>query len=289
MTGSYVYVSSDGVEEQLLKTLVEHGVTLDWWERRFDCIGGRVPPERGEEINSSVEALDSVCAIERARVSPGEDVLIEDTENAVLEPGFDLEEYGFGKAHETVAETAPDDRFVPRIAVIDSGIDTRNDRIEHVTERINLTDEEALDSTGHGTVTASVLGYAMPFEKEIVDVKVAGRSGTTEGAVIRALGECLRRDVDVINLGLGFPGHETKDLCPLCRAAEATVSSGVLVTAAAGNHGRPGSPMPEPECPARSEEVLAAGSVNDRKRPKYYSGSGDLFVEDEWRVHVPRE
>ena len=291
MPEHYVYVVSEEFDQELLEILLKRGITLEWWEPIFGLVGGSVPSDEAAEINSSVHNIEWIRAVEEERRSSTEAVTAEDTERLVVEPKFDPQEFGLNQAHEYVEEqSAGPSEFTVRTAVIDSGIDSRNDRIETVSERINFTDEDDLDSVGHGTFVASILEYTVgPLNQELIDMKVATRSGTREGAVVRALRACVQRGVHQANLSLGFSDHDDRDVCPVCTAAEIVASRGVVVTAAAGNHGRVDDSLPTPECPARSEAVIAAGALQDENTLRYSSGMGDVFSPSSWKMYEPRD
>ena len=291
MSEHYVYAVSEEFDEELLEILLKKGVTLEWWEPMFGLVGGSVPSDKAADINSSVHNIEGIRAVEEERRSSTEEVIAQDTERLVVEPNFDPQEFGLNQAHEYIKEqSAGASEFTVRTAVIDSGIDSRNDRIGTVSERINFTDEDELDSVGHGTLVASILEHTVgPLSHEFIDMKVATRCGTREGAVVRALRACVQRGVHQANLSLGFSDHDDRDVCPVCTAAEIAASRGVVVTAAAGNHGRVDDPLPTPECPARSEAVIAAGALQDVNTPQYSSGMGDVFSPGSWKVYEPRD
>lgn len=290
MLERYIYAVSREPGEELLETLLEEGVTLEWWEPMFNLIGGSVPSDEVDEIHSSIRDIEWIRAIEKERYSSAEDETLEKTERAVAEPKFDSQGIGLDQAQKLVEKEASNtSEFTPAIAVIDSGIDSRNDQIGAVRKRINFTDEEELDALGHGTLTTIALEYSTPFEKDLIDMKVATKSGTKEGAVIRALRSCVQHEVEVANLSLGFQDHDKREVCPICTAAEIATSNGVLVIAAAGNHGRVGDALPAPECPARSESTLSVGALRSDDTPRYESGAGDVFAPSSWDIYEPRE
>lgn len=290
MSERYIYAVSRELDKELLEILLEEQITLDWWEPMFNLIGGSPPSDEVDEIHSSIRDIEWIRAIEKERYSSAEDKTLENTEQAVIEPEFDVQEMGLDQAQKLVEEEVPDTSgFTPKTAVIDSGIDSRNDQIGAVSKRINFTDEEELDALGHGTLVASILEHVDPFEKELIDMKVATKSGTREGAVIRALRSCVQHEVEVANLSLGFQNHDEREVCPVCTAAEIAASNGVFITAAAGNHGETDNPLPTPECPGRSEATISTGALQSNDIPRFSSGAGDVFAPSSWNIYEPQD
>ncbi|MFB6201208.1 MAG: S8 family serine peptidase [Halorhabdus sp.] len=287
----HVYVLSTIFEDWMLEELSNLGIDIEWWEPLFGCIGGRVDSSERFDVNSKISELDWIHTHEKERFSTSEEVKMQDTKNASIQPAFDFQ----GQLRTDLRDIAEASKSVSnnelqnatgegvRIAIIDSGIDTRNDHVKNVSNRYNFTNESILDSTGHGTIVASIAHRTAPGA-ELVDMKVSGKQGIREGAVIRALGECIRNDIDVINMSLGFRKHYRKDLCPVCHAAEIISKFNILIVAAAGNDASENNLMPLARCPARNDKVLSVGSVDSLGWPKSYTNSADIYQRDDWLI-----
>ena len=162
-----------------------------------------------------------------------------------------------------------------RIAVLDSGIDLDHpDLGAKVTVSQNLSDSDTVDDVyGHGThvagiaaaITSNSVGVAgLGYHSSLMNVKILGDDGHGSGAAIAegilwaTNGPDGDPDTDdgahVINMSLGtyLPSTAIED------AVHYAWSHGVVLVAAAGNHG-----SPRPCYPARYPEVIAvAGTSN---------------------------
>ena len=77
----------------------------------------------------------------------------------------------------------------------------------------------------------------------LINLQVLDQNGSgTDSNVIAAIDEAISLkstyNIRVINLSLGQPVYESYTVDPLCQAAEAAWSSGIVVVVAAGNSGR---------------------------------------------------
>jgi len=175
-------------------------------------------------------------------------------------------DYSASGVNAPVAWTAGWDGTGVGVAIIDSGIDSHADLLARRAQRSRVVYREKFvgasenDDFGHGTHVAGIVagnGSASDVpgsshvlrgiapNANLLDLHVLDQNGSSnDSAVIAAIQTAVnlrnRYNVRVINLSLGRPIYESCSLDPLCQAAEAAWSEGVVVVAAAGNLGRNG-------------------------------------------------
>ncbi|MEV6850855.1 type VII secretion-associated serine protease mycosin [Actinoplanes sp. NPDC051411] len=181
-----------------------------------------------------------------------------------------------------------------RVAVIDSGVDADTPalrgRVAAGADFLHHDPDGRQDCNGHGTEVASLIAgrpvgdsgfQGLAPGATIVPVRVTeeedDQGGGTSGdhasfadfadAIDWAVGEGR---ADVINLSLVTTEGDT----PVRAAVARAVDKGVVVVAAAGNHGRPGDPNPTP-FPAAYPGVIGVGSVNSSGVRSDFSQHGD--------------
>lgn len=141
------------------------------------------------------------------------------------------------------------------VAVIDSGMDTRHPAL---ARRVLFTKDfiggDGSDVYGHGThVGALIAGRAgrtadteayqgvAPSARlinlRVLDGRGAGRMSDVIEAIDWAIDNRRIYNIRVINLSLGAPVVQSYKDDPLCEAVERAVAAGIVVVAAAGNHG----------------------------------------------------
>ena len=179
-----------------------------------------------------------------------------------------------------------------RVGVIDSVIDPGHGDLEgRVVEQWVLEGDRIRRSTpgeyrsriGHATHVASIVagkddGYGITGvapDAEIVALELPGAEGLIEAQVTGAhLADAIRhvagRDVDVINMSLGFGliEPEAKDLRPMCEAIADVTQAGVVVVASAGNSGADGNPE---FLPAACDGAISVGAVDSDLISMYWS------------------
>lgn len=152
------------------------------------------------------------------------------------------------------------------VAVIDSGIYNHPDLLAARTGQSRVVYRQSFaggiqnDDFGHGTHVAGIIAgtgsvsnvpgtshllRGIAPNANLLDLRVLDQNGSSnDSAVIAAIQTAVqmkyRYNVRVINLSLGRPIYESCTLDPLCEAAEAAWSEGMVVVAAAGNLGRNG-------------------------------------------------
>lgn len=140
-----------------------------------------------------------------------------------------------------------------RIAVIDSGVNSRHPHIGRVWGGVQVAlDGEAdyapaawLDRLGHGTAVTAAIQEKAP-DADIVAVKVFHTTlRTSVDALISAIDWCVSHQMDIINLSLGAGGSAAS--ASLEQAAARAAGAGVvLVSARTGDDGAPCQPGMSP-------------------------------------------
>src|SRR6266566_3872008 len=141
------------------------------------------------------------------------------------------------------------------VALIDSGIDPTHKALKgHVLANVDFTGGDGIDRFGHGTHVAAIIEgnpgqtadtsmyRGVAYGASLVNLRALGNDGSGSAAnVIDAIDWAIdhRRDynIRIINLSLGAPVLQPYRDDPVCAAVERAVRAGILVVAAAGNHG----------------------------------------------------
>jgi serine protease AprX len=108
----------------------------------------------------------------------------------------------------------------------------------------------------------------------IISLRVLNSSGKgTTRNVIAALDWVLanheKHNIRVVNLSLGKVVTDSAELDPLVQATEAVWDAGVVVVAAAGNHGKQGSFTIL--SPGNSRKIITVGSLTDNRTGASFS------------------
>src|SRR4051794_10124190 len=153
-----------------------------------------------------------------------------------------------------------------RIAVIDTGIDASDPRVDgHVAAAASFVDSSTADRH-HGTEVAGVIAAVAPGAL-ILDAQVCDASRCTNDAVVHAIAWAVQNGAQVINISLAGTSPSTTVHTAIAWA----VARGVVVVAAAGNDGANGNPT---EYPAAYSEVISVGAVGPDHAAAYFSSSG---------------
>ncbi|GLY95183.1 type VII secretion-associated serine protease [Actinoplanes sp. NBRC 103695] len=168
-----------------------------------------------------------------------------------------------------------------RVAVIDSGVDSRHPqldgRVEDGRDLLHGDSDARQDCVGHGTAVASIIAArqadGIPFhglapdativpvritEKETIDGKEVGQDGSPAefAEAITWAASKTGGNAQVINLSVVM----TQDNAQVRRAVQQAVADGVVIVAAAGNQGNTSDANPTPY-PAAYSGVIGVGAV----------------------------
>ncbi len=155
-----------------------------------------------------------------------------------------------------------------KIAVIDSGADTRHPLLGHLQNGLDFTDGEAAnawttDAIGHGSHCAGIIaarpngelglrGFAPDAEVHVFKVFPGGQYSS----LLDALEACIERQIDVINMSLG--SSEPSEAVE--QKLEEVVEHGIACIVAAGNSG---GPVQFPASSGHSLAVSAVGALGE--------------------------
>lgn len=184
------------------------------------------------------------------------------------------------------------------VAVIDSGIYSHPDLLSaqgqsRVVFRQSFIGGVQSDDFGHGTHVAGIVAgtgaasnvpgsshvlRGLAPNANLLDLRVLDQNGSsTDSTVIAAIQKAVELkdeyNVRIMNLSLGRPIYESCVLDPLCEAAEAAWSNGIVVVAAAGNLGRNG--YSTVLSPGNSPHAITVGAM---KTLETYMQNDDLIA-----------
>jgi serine protease AprX len=184
------------------------------------------------------------------------------------------------------------------VAVIDSGIYSHPDLLSaqgqsRVVYRQSFIGGVQNDDFGHGTHVAGIIAgtgatsnvpgsshvlRGIAPNANLLDLRVLDQNGSSsDSVVIAAIQEAVKLkntyNVRVMNLSLGRQIYESCAIDPLCEAAEAAWSSGIVVVVAAGNQGRSG--YSTVLSPGNSPHAITVGAM---KTLETYPRNDDLIA-----------
>jgi serine protease AprX len=166
----------------------------------------------------------------------------------------------------------------PAIAIVDSGVDKTRvaDFGARVVASVNLT-SLAPSATGydqgHGTMVAGLAAGASPAHPgvapnaPIVSIRTSngeGRSVTSDviAAADWILAHAARYDIRVVNFSLSGSVETSFRFDPLDKAVERLWFNGIVVVAAAGNHGSADGPVSMSYAPANDPFIITVGAAD---------------------------
>ena len=164
-----------------------------------------------------------------------------------------------------------------RVAVLDTGWDEHPDLLANIIDRAGFTGDDGLDSVGHGTHCAGIVG-AIDNGEGVVGV--APRCSlmlykvlpADVDGLVAAIGRCVAENADIITMSWGG-GQDTTEVHDALKAAYAY---GIVLVAAAGNNFHEGSDSVM--FPARYPEVLAVGAVDASMHKASFSATGPALA-----------
>jgi serine protease AprX len=188
------------------------------------------------------------------------------TDMAILKNSFDPN---------TGAVTGPAPQ-APAIAIVDSGVQSRADFGTRLVASVNLCSlcpvTASGDDEGHGTMVAGVAaGGSSQYpggapNAPIVSLRTADANGQSlESDVIAAAdwidAHARQYNIGVANFSLATADQTSIRVDPLDKAVERLWLDGIVVVAAAGNHGT-GSPVSMSIAPANDPFVITVGALD---------------------------
>jgi serine protease AprX len=166
----------------------------------------------------------------------------------------------------------------PTVAIVDSGIDATKlaDFGGRLLANINLSTlapGAAGDDEGHGTMVAGVLAGASPAHRgvapnaPIVSIRTSDAKGESVTSDVIAAADWILANKDLYNIrvaNFSMAGASTTSFRydPLDKAVESLWFNGVVVVAAAGNHGTGKGPVNMSYAPGNDPFVITVGAVD---------------------------
>jgi serine protease AprX len=162
----------------------------------------------------------------------------------------------------------------PAIAVVDSGVEARADFGSRLVASINMcslcTDSSA-DAEGHGTMVAGVAAGSGQYpggapNAPLVSIRTANANGESKTSDVIAAADWILQhrneyNIRVANFSLAGATETSIRVDPLDRAVEMLWLNGVVVVAAAGNHGNGGS-VSMSYAPGNDPFVITVGALD---------------------------
>src|SRR5919202_6654665 len=169
------------------------------------------------------------------------------TDMAILQNSFD-------PATGEVTGPAPK---APAIAIVDSGVESRADFGTRLVAKVNLcslcSSGNADDEEGHGTMVAGVAAGAGKYgggapNANLVSIRTSNADGASRTSDVIAAADWISQNarqygIRVANFSLAGAAETTFRVDPLDKAVERLWLNGILVVAAAGNHGSASGPV----------------------------------------------
>jgi serine protease AprX len=170
----------------------------------------------------------------------------------------------------------------PTIAIVDSGVQDRADFNGRLIQKVNIcslcTSGGGDDLEGHGTMVAGVaagsghngqyLGAA-PNAK-IISIRTANANGESRMSDVIAAADWIRQNaskynIRVANFSLAGASETSFRVDPLDKAVESLWFNGIVVVAAAGNHGSASGPVSMSYAPGNDPFVITVGAVDQHQ------------------------
>ena len=162
----------------------------------------------------------------------------------------------------------------PAIAIVDSGIQARADFGGRLVARVNLCSlctDTLDDAEGHGTMVAGVAAASGTYpggaeNAKLVSIRTANANGESRTSDVIAAADWILQhakeyNIRVANFSLAGASDTSIRVDPLDRAVEALWLNGVVVVAAAGNHGQGGA-VSMSYAPGNDPFVITVGATD---------------------------
>jgi serine protease AprX len=162
----------------------------------------------------------------------------------------------------------------PSIAIVDSGVQSRADFGNRLVASVNLCSlcsDSAQDAEGHGTMVAGVAAGSGTYaggaqNAHLVSIRTANGDGQSKTSDVIAaadwiLAHAKQYNIRVANFSLAGATDTSVRFDPLDRAVEALWLNGIVVVAAAGNHGA-GHAVSMSYAPGNDPFVITVGALD---------------------------
>ena len=163
----------------------------------------------------------------------------------------------------------------PTIAVVDSGVQARTDFGSRLVAQVNLCSlcsaGSSGDEEGHGTMVAGVAAGSGKYaggaqNAKIVSIRTANANGESRTSDVISAADWIRQHarqygIRVANFSLAGSSETSFRVDPLDKAVENLWLNGVVVVAAAGNHGQ-GGPVSMSYAPGNDPFVITVGALD---------------------------
>jgi serine protease AprX len=162
----------------------------------------------------------------------------------------------------------------PAIAIVDSGIESRSDFGNRLVASVNLCSlctDSAQDAEGHGTMVAGIAAGSGDYaggapNAPLVSIRTSNANGESRTSDVVAaadwiLAHAAQYHIRVANFSLAGASDTSIRIDPLDKAVEALWLKGIVVVAAAGNHGN-GGPVSMSYAPGNDPFVITVGALD---------------------------
>jgi serine protease AprX len=162
----------------------------------------------------------------------------------------------------------------PAIAIVDSGVQSRSDfgnRLVASVKLCSLCTDSAEDAEGHGTMVAGIAAGSGDYaggapNAPLVSIRTANANGESRTSDVVAaadwiLAHAAQYNIRVANFSLAGASDTSIRIDPLDKAVEALWLKGIVVVAAAGNHGN-GGPVSMSYAPGNDPFVITVGALD---------------------------
>lgn len=167
-----------------------------------------------------------------------------------------------------------------KVAVLDSGVAEHSNLKGAVVETKNFTTttDGGIDSNGHGThcigiIAANTEGQGMLGVAPACNIYSAkvinNKGGDSINALVRAIHWAIEKEVHIISISMICSYGDEKNIK---EAIQLAVEHGIFVVAAVGNEGKFVDAV---HFPAKYEEVIAVGAIDEQLNITAYSSQGE--------------